>query len=120
MKKPPKLTVVGSTTTTPPPPRTLGEQGTLLWRSIQSEYGINDSGSIEILVQICLAADRVAMLADEIARDGPMVRTKTGFKSHPALAAEMANRTFIVKSLVKLGVATEPIRDVGRPPTWSA
>ena len=45
-----------------------------------SEYGIDDAGGREILLQSCAAADRAAECAELVAHDGPMVRTRTGRK----------------------------------------
>ena len=71
----------------PQPPRGLDVHGTELWNSIQTEYGIRDCGGIELLFQICSAADRAASLKQRIADDGEIITDlKTGnLKDHPAL-----------------------------------
>jgi hypothetical protein len=63
-KKPP-LSVVGPASTdqrppstAPKPPRKLGEHGARLWRSVTSEYPVEDIGGIELLAQACAALDR--------------------------------------------------------------
>ena len=103
-------------TTAIEPPRKLKEAGCALWYSIQSEFKIEDSGGIEVLVQCCEAADRLETLAAQIDKDGEVVCTKQGPREHPLLKSELANRSFIVKSLRTLGVLEEAIRSIGRPP----
>ena len=119
MAKKPPLTLVPSTSSRNAPPRKLGAPGRELWDSITSEFDISDSGGIAVLMQACLAQDRVVQLADQIAIDGCVVYTKTGPKAHPALRDELAGRAFIVRTLQKLGVNIEAVRPQGRPPGWS-
>jgi hypothetical protein len=49
---------VGSASTGSEPPATLGTAGAKLWRSVMSEYDIQDSGGLAILEQACSATDR--------------------------------------------------------------
>ena len=75
-----------------------------------------DDGGLEMLAQICAAADRVAQYTATIARDGPTIRTKSGLKDHPLLRHELAAQSLIVRSLHRLGLDIEPTRSsVGRP-----
>jgi hypothetical protein len=117
MEKPSKpLAVVPEPrSTSPQPPRKLGEPGLTLWTAIQREYRITDVGGTELLLQACAAADRMQSFADRIDEDGPVIRTKTGMRSHPLLKEELAARGFIVRTLARLGVS-EDIKPVGRPP----
>ena len=79
MAKKPPLELVGSSTANPlAPPATLGKAGRSQWESIQSEYGISDSGGLALLQQVCAAVDEIAECATVIARDGAMVRGKFG------------------------------------------
>jgi hypothetical protein len=62
-KPPPKpLALVGTPaapgTTAIPPPKTLGAAGRTLWRSIQAEFSITDSGGYAVLTVACEALDR--------------------------------------------------------------
>ena len=108
--------MVATAATALAPPATLGKPGATLWRSIMSEYKIDDAGGREMLLQICTAADRADAFAAEIARDGPMIRTKHVFKEHPLLKHELAARSFIVRALHRLGLEIEPTRNSpGRP-----
>jgi hypothetical protein len=113
----PPFTIVGSSQLTPiPPPRKLGDPGLSLWTQIQSEFRIDDVAGIELLMQACLAADRAEALAAAIDEDGERVHTKQGLKAHPCLKDELAARSFIVRTLQRLGLVDEVIRPVGRPP----
>jgi hypothetical protein len=117
-EKPP-LTLVESDASVIPPPRPLGEHGARLWHRIQAEYGITDAGGVELLAQISAAVDRVEDLAAAIARDGAVVHTRAGPKTHPALRDELSTRAFIARSLQRLGVTVEDVKPVGRPPSSS-
>jgi hypothetical protein len=98
------------------PPRTLGDPGLSLWNRIMSEYRIEDCGGLEILAQACQALDRAETLRSEIERDGDVLRLQGTVRDHPALKHELANRAFVVRTLVRLGLNFEPVRpSVGRP-----
>ena len=117
-KKPPLVVVDTSKPTTLAAPSNLGAAGRKLWQSINSEYRIDDSGGRAMMEQICKAADTAEACAAEIERDGPLVKTKGGgFKDHPLLRHELAARSFVLRSLHRLGLDIEPTRTiVGRPP----
>jgi hypothetical protein len=110
-----KLSVVKSTEHTVKPPRKLGRHGGDLWQSITSEYDITDSASVEMLCLACQSLDRAESLRELIDRDGEIIKTKHGPKEHPALRHEIAARSFVVRTLTKLGLSYEPVKAVGRP-----
>jgi hypothetical protein len=114
------LTLVEPALTGSNPPRNLGATGTNLWREVNGAYNISDVGGIEMLLQLCSAADRVAMLAECIDADGAVVYTKTGPKTHPALKEELALRAFICRTLQRLGLNVETIKPPGRPGKFSS
>ena len=55
MSKKPSLKLVSTVDDPAAPPRNLGQHGLNLWRSILSEYEIDDAGGREMLAQACLA-----------------------------------------------------------------
>jgi hypothetical protein len=93
-----------------PPPKNLGATGAALWKSIQNEYAISDAGGVELLTQICHAADRAKNMSDMIKRDGEVIETKMGPKDHPCLKHEISNRAFVVRGIQKLGLNLEPVK----------
>ncbi len=100
----------------PEPPRQLDVHGWKLWDSVVRDYEFSDPGSIEVLAQCCAALDRAEACAAQIAKDGQMIKARTGMRSHPLLRDELANRAFCVRSLSKLGLDLEPLHDrPGRP-----
>jgi hypothetical protein len=107
------LTLVNPAATTTQPPRPLGTHGTALWMAVTAEYRVEDAGGVEMLTQACEASDRVAALAAQISQDGEVVRTRTGPRSHPGLKDEVALRSFIVRTIEKLGLNFEAIRPAG-------
>ena len=98
------------------PPRSLGQAGANLWARIVAEYDVSDSGGREQLCLICQCLDRCESLREKIDAEGEIVKVKGVLRDHPALRHELANRAFIAKALVKLGLNLEtPVRFVGRP-----
>jgi hypothetical protein len=87
-----------------------------LWDAVQSEYNIQDVGGLELLAEACAARDRVEAVREAIDRDGVAIKTRTGVRSHPLLRDEIANRSFVVRTLERLGITVETIKPVGRPP----
>ena len=69
-KKPSLKLVKPSPVTGPAPSRTLGVHGRSLWDRVMTEYDIQDSGGLEMLLQACGALDRAEALRIEIERDG--------------------------------------------------
>jgi hypothetical protein len=102
------------------PPRPLGAHGAALWQAITRDYEFSDPGSVEVLCQSCAALDRAEECAREIAKDGQMLRTKTGMREHPLLKHELANRAFTVRALSRLGLDLEPLHDRPGRPSGSA
>jgi hypothetical protein len=118
--KPPLAIIDEPAPTLPEPPRTLGRSGLTLWRSIQSEFRVTDVGGMELLMQACSAADRAEALGRRIDKDGETIATRTGMRAHPCLKDELAARSFICRTLARLGVTDEPVGRMGRPsgPRW--
>jgi hypothetical protein len=116
MVKPP-LSIVSPGSTGAEPPREFGPNGLRLWRAVTSEFVIDDCAGREILAQCCEAADRCSALAEAISRDGEVIHTRAGPRSHPSLKDEVALRSFITRTLAtRLGLSYEPLKAVGRPP----
>ena len=116
---PKKLHVVGNSTppSSPEPPPQLGEHGRALWRAVTAEYAIDDVGGQQLLLQAAFAADRAESLRQQIDADGEIIAVKGGGrKEHPGLRHELAARSFITRTIVRLGLNFEAIRPVGRPP----
>lgn len=99
------------------PSSTLGEVGQRLWDQIQREYAIEDVASVEVLSHACVVVDRAAELAAGITHDGAVIQTPSGPRPHPAIKAELAARTFVLKALRELGLTQQSIKPVGRPPS---
>jgi hypothetical protein len=116
MGKNPSLTVIHRDTIGIQPPFTLGKHGRSLWDRIQADYDVSDSAGIELLGQACAAADLAEQLNEEIQHDGPVVRSRGAIRAHPAVKDMIAARSFVVRTLIKLGINFEPVRaSAGRP-----
>ena len=119
MSKKPALELLTTAADPSAPPRNLGQHGANLWRSILSEYEIDDAPGRELLLQACIAMDRAEQCAVEVARDGVTVDTKFGPKEHPLLKHELASRNFVIRVIGRLGLDVEAIKPTGRPP-WGS
>jgi hypothetical protein len=109
----PRLTLVEPPASGPEPPRKLGERGRKLWDDLLDENDIGDSSGITSVMHICLAEDRLEAVERQIAEDGEVVMTRAGPKEHPLLKIELQLRSFIVRSLQRLGLQ---VPSIGRPP----
>jgi hypothetical protein len=93
------------------PPGNLGGVGSDLWRRITNAYRVDDEGSRQLLYECCAMADRAEQLQAEIAADGPIVRTASGeLKDHPGLRHELGARSFVVKTLMRMGITLEVVK----------
>jgi hypothetical protein len=61
-----------------------------------------------MLAQACQALDRAETLRSEIERDGEVLRLQGTVRDHPALKHELANRAFVVRTLVRLEAVCGP------------
>ena len=113
MVKPP-LTAVDPGSNLPSPPRKLGVHGLDLWSAIMREYCITDPGGLELLTQACGGVDRVEALAERIDADGEVIIVRGVPKPHPAIAAELAARSFVCRTLERLGLNLEAVKPIGR------
>ena len=68
-----------------------------------------------MLAQCCAAADRAEALRTQIDQDGEVITTRMGKKDNPLLKHEIAARSFVVRTLSRLGLNVEPVRGPGRP-----
>jgi hypothetical protein len=112
------LSYAAATILEPPSiPRGLGEPGTRFFSAVISEFAIDDCGSRELLRQAAMAVDRLERLRRIINTDGELVEGKDGAaREHPLLRAEHLARSFVAQSLTRLGLTTEPLKGIGRPP----
>jgi hypothetical protein len=115
----PKLTVIPAPSVEQPPrsPIKLGPIGQSLWDDIVSSYEFSDRASYETLAQACSAADRAERCREAIDADGEVVKVRGGgLRDHPLLKHEITARSFVVRTLARLGLDLEPVRGMGRPP----
>jgi hypothetical protein len=71
-----------------------------------------------LLEQAAFAADRAEKLRVEIDAAGEILHTRNGPREHPGLKAELASRSFICRTLQRLGINLEPVRpSASRPPS---
>lgn len=99
-------------------PKGLGLDGAALWARVQAEFAIDDVGGREILFQLCAATDRAERCRQIIERDGELIRSANGaWRDHPLIRMELSARSFVVRTLMRLGIASEPPKTPGRSAT---
>jgi hypothetical protein len=100
------------------PPCKLDAAGSGLWARIVSSYDFSDIGGQEILALACASLDRAENLKSLIDQDGAIIKTRGGFRANPLLPAETAARGLAIRTLIRLGINSEPLRcGPGRPPS---
>ncbi len=102
-------------TKTPRLPRHLGLAGRALWRSVVTDYLIEE-WQLAILAVAAEAADRIQEARAEVHKDGLTLDGRFGLKSHPALAVERDSKLLLLRSLRELALDPEAIESVARPP----
>ena len=119
MKKSPELSIVGPASGRDPlaPPPELAEAGTRLWNDLHRDYEITDASGLAMLHQICCTVDKVAEYSAAIERDGAVLRVKGGaLRDHPLIRHVLNGRSFVIRSLHKLGLdIVTPRSGPGRP-----
>ena len=80
-----------------------------------TEFEVADAAGLEMLCSACAALDRAEACRATIDRDGEIIRSKAGPREHPLLKHELAARSFVVRTLARLGLNFEPIKLPGRP-----
>jgi hypothetical protein len=101
--------------TTTRPPADLGSNGRKLWSAILHDHGIRGAGNLAVLHEAAKAIDAAEEFGSIIARDGPVLQTKSGVKDHPLIRHQLAARALACRLLSRLGVVDVPKRRVGRP-----
>src|SRR5262245_15557404 len=114
MARKPNLRIVkpNSKTTSriPEPPCKLGDAGRKLWNRILGEYDIDDTAGLQVLALAAQSLDRAENLSAAIKRDGETVQLRNGnIVVHSGIKLELACRSYVMRSLQKLGVLSEPL-----------
>jgi hypothetical protein len=98
------------------PPPDLAQSGRDLWTKVTKEFAFDDVGSTTLLHIACQSLDRAESLRKRIDEDGEMISGPNGLRAHPLLKEELNNRTFLARTLARLGLDREPVQVLGRPP----
>jgi hypothetical protein len=67
------------------------------------------------LAHACASLDRAEACAGLIAEHGELLKTRNGVRENPLCKIELACRSFVVRTLARLGLDVEPIGRIGRP-----
>ena len=101
-----------------PAPKHLSKESKKLFKAVVSEYAIDDSAGLKILVVALEALDRAQAAREQIDKEGMTVKDKyEQIKPHPLLACERDSRAAFLSGIKCLNLDLEPLRDgPGRPP----
>ncbi len=101
----------------PKTPPGLSREAGALWRRMQAEYGIGDSGGMEILTRACEALDRIRSAQAVINKAGILVFGANKIpKANPATQIERDARSAFLQAMKQLNLDLEPLKAIGRPP----
>ena len=102
--------------TTVDPPATLSEEAQAVWRSIASEYDIDDAGGIAVLNAACESFDRMRQAAAIANAEGMVVADRFGqSKPHPATIIERDARAAYLSGIKQLRLDDESDEKGGKP-----
>ena len=99
------------------PPRDLSPEAKAWWRTIVTEYTIDDDAGVLILQTAMQAFDRLRGAQAILKAQGIIILDRFGAtKQHPATLIERDARTALMRSLKALNLDILPPGPVGRPP----
>jgi hypothetical protein len=100
----------------PPSPAGAGPAGRRLWQSVVREYVLAEH-ELALLREAVRVADTCAQLQAIVDREGPLVSSSSGPRTHPALVEARQQRVLLARLLVALRV---PIGDAEEQPSTHA
>src|SRR6516165_10713092 len=109
MKKP-RLSLFEPGAAAAEPPASLGVDGRAFWTRLLAASYFADLSGQEFLAQMASTMDTIALLQDEIDRNGAVLRTRDGYKANPATKDLLAARAFLVRTMLRLGLSYEAVR----------
>ncbi len=90
-------------------PAHLSTRGRAFWRSVITEYAIDDPAGLELLRRSCEALDRADGAREIVAAEGATFTTRTGeVRAHPAVAIERDARNAQRQLLRELRITDPP------------
>lgn len=93
----------------PNPPKHLSTDAKKLWRALMDEHVIDDVASRHLLTQLAETFDDLCTAKAVVAREGLMIQTERGRKSHPLLVviAENRRQTLAIIRALKLDITID-------------
>jgi hypothetical protein len=87
-----------------------------LFRQLISEFAIDDSGSVSLLVTAMEAHQRMRRARERVAKDGEVFKNRFGeLRPHPCIAVERDARDGYLRALRALRLELKPVKATGRP-----
>lgn len=98
------------------PPSHLSAPARRWFKSMQTEYGITDSGGLSLLIAAAEAWQRAAEARALVSKAGCVVQDRFGQSvPHPAVKIERESRGQLLTALKALQLDIEPVKPPGRP-----
>lgn len=100
------------------PPPGLTAESAAWWKTLLSEYSIEDAAGLLLLENAMRARDRMTQASDLIEKHGAVTVDRFGqLRPNPATTIERDSRAAMQSALKALNLDLEPLRDAaGRPP----
>jgi hypothetical protein len=94
----------------PRAPAGLKKHGRALWRAIQSEYSVDDSGGVAFLTAACRAEDDIQRMRKALAVEGDTILDRFSQKqAHPLIPAIRGMEQVRRQNLAALALNIEPL-----------
>jgi P27 family predicted phage terminase small subunit len=98
-------------------PQYLSKESRKLWHELLTEYQIEDSAGLKILLTALEAFDRAKASREKIDLDGMVIQGPAGrMIAHPLCTVERDARAQFLAALKQLNLDVEGLKDIGRPP----
>jgi phage terminase small subunit len=97
-------------------PNHLQTEGGDFWKSVLSDYELEEAHHLKILESACVCVDRIAQARRKIRKDGGFYKDRWGIpKEHPAQKTERENKILFARLIRELQLDIEPPNE-NRPP----
>jgi P27 family predicted phage terminase small subunit len=99
----------------PHPPKHLGRPGKALWRTICSDFAL-ENHHLPVLQVACESLDRATQARELVEAEGlTYTDSKGGIHPHPGVAIERDSRTLLLRALRELSLDSDAVEQYSRP-----
>lgn len=97
-------------------PKFLQVEGRNFWKSVLSDYELEEAHHLKLLENACVCVDRIGQSRRKLRKDGGFYKDRWDMpKEHPAQRSERENKVLFCRIMRELQLDVEPPRE-NRPP----